>query len=109
MFKVPPKSWGQLKQVERKHYDNLREVLIPLLPRSRRILETLNACLNNCFNIVDYFYVPKYEEFTNLSGMVVVLSGEYFDPCIEDISFISKKEDVYKVCIHIVLQNVFKK
>ena len=59
MFKVPPKSWGQLKQVERKHYDNLREVLIPLLPRSRRILETLNACLNNCFNIVDYFYVPK--------------------------------------------------
>ena len=72
-------------------------------------LETLNAYLNNCFNIVDYFYVPKYEEFTNLSGMVVVLSGEYFDPCIEDISFISKKEDVYKVCIHILLQNVFKK
>ena len=72
-------------------------------------LETLNAYLNNCFNIVDYFYVPKYEEFTNLSGMVVVLSGEYFDPCTEDISFISKKEDVYKVCIHILLQNVFKK
>ena len=38
MFKVPPKSWGQLKQVERKHYHNLKEVLIPLLPRSRRIL-----------------------------------------------------------------------
>ena len=54
-------------------------------------LETLNAYLNNCFNIVDYFYVPKDEEFTNLSGIVVVLSGEYFDPCIEDISFISKK------------------
>ena len=97
MFKVPPKYWGQLKQVERKHYHSLREVLIPLLPRSRRILETLNACLNNCFKIVDYFYVPKDEEFTNLSGIVVVLSGEYFDPCTEDISFISKKEDVDKV------------
>ena len=106
---MPPKSWGQLKQVEKQHYHKLRDVLVPLLPRSRRILESLNASLNNCYEIWDCFYVPEYEEFTNLSGMVVVLSGECFDPCIEDISFISKKEDVYKVCIHILLQNVFKK
>lgn len=95
MFKIPPKSWGQLKQVEKQHYHDLRDVLIPLLPRSRRILESLNACLNNCFDIWDCFYVPEDEEFTNLSGIVVVLINEYSPNSL--ISFISKEIDVVKV------------
>ena len=92
MFKIPPKSWGQLKQVDRQHYHYLREVLIPMLPRSRRILETINAYLNNCFDIWDHFYVPKGEEFTNLSGIVVALMNEY-----SVITFLSKEKDVDKV------------
>ena len=92
MFKIPPKSRGQLKQVDKQHYHYLKEVLIPLLPRSRRILETLNACLNNCFDIWDQFYVPKDEEFTSLSGIVVVLMNQD-----SMISFISKEKDVDKV------------
>ena len=95
MFKIPPKSWGQLKQVEKQHYYDLRDVLIPLLPRSRRILESLNACLNNCFDIWDCFYVPEDEEFTNLSGIVVVLINEYSPNSL--ISFISKEKDADKV------------
>ena len=95
MFKIPPKSWAQLKQVEKQHYHNLRDVLIPLLPRSRRILESLNASLNNCFEIWDCFYVPEDEEFTNLSGIVVVLINEYSPNSL--ISFISKEKDVDKV------------
>ena len=95
MFKIPPKSWGQLKQVERQHYHNLRDTLVPLLPRSRRILESLNASLNNCFDIWDCFYVPEDEEFSNLSGIVVVLINEYSPNSL--ISFISKEKDVDKV------------
>ena len=92
MFKIPPKSWGQLKQVDRKHYHYLKEVLIPLLPRSRRIIETLNACLNNCFDIWDQFYIPEDEEFNSLSGIIVVLMNQD-----STISFISKEKDVDKV------------
>ena len=92
MFKIPPKSWGQLKQVDRKHYHYLKEVLIPLLPRSRRIIETLNACLNNCFDIWDQFYIPEDEEFNSLSGIIVALMNQD-----STISFISKEKDVDKV------------
>ena len=100
MFKIPPKSWGQLKQVDKQHYHYLKEVLMPLLPRSRRILETLNACLNNCFEIWDQFYVPKDEEFTSLSGIVVVLMNQD-----SMISFISKEKDVDKV-LNIMEENI---
>ena len=92
MFKIPPKSWGQLKQVDRKHYHYLKEILIPLLPRSRRILETLNACLNNCFDIWDQFYIPEDEEFNSLSGIIVALMNQD-----STISFISKEKDIDKV------------
>ena len=95
MFKIPPKSWGQLKQVEKQHYHDLRKILIPLLPRSRRILESLNASLNNCYDIWDCFYVPEGEEFTNLSGIVVALINEWSPNSL--ISFISKEKDVDKV------------
>ena len=95
MFRIPPKFWGQLKQVEKQHYHKLRDVLVPLLPRSRRILESLNASLNNCYEIWDSFYVPEYEEFTNLSGIVVVLINEWSPNSL--ISFISKEKDVEKV------------
>ena len=46
--------------------------------------------------VVDSFYVPQNEDFNNLSGIVLALSGEYFEPTAA-ISFISKKEDVSKV------------
>ena len=103
MFKIPPKSWGRLKQVEKQHYHNLREVLIPLLPRSRRILESLNACLNNCYDIWDCFYVPEDEELTNLSGIVVVLINEWSPNSL--ISFISKEKDVDKL-LNIIDQSI---
>ena len=48
--------------------------------------------------VVDSFYVPQNEDFNNLSGIVLALSGEYFEPTAA-ISFISKKEDISKVKI----------
>ena len=44
----------------------------------------------------DTFYVPFDEDISELSGIVVVLCGEFPDPTTA-ISFISKKEDVDKV------------
>ena len=44
----------------------------------------------------DTFYVPANEDILNLSGIVVVLSGELREER-RPISFISKKEDVTKV------------
>ena len=44
----------------------------------------------------DTFYVPFDEDISELSGIVVVLCGEFPDPT-SAISFISKKEDVDKV------------
>ena len=44
----------------------------------------------------DTFYVPANEDIWNLSGIVVVLSGELREER-RPISFISKKEDVTKV------------
>ena len=44
----------------------------------------------------DTFYVPVNEDIWNLSGIVVVLSGELREDR-RPISFISKKEDVTKV------------
>ena len=44
----------------------------------------------------DTFYVPFDEDISELSGIVVVLCGEFPDPTTA-ISFISRKEDVDKV------------
>ena len=44
----------------------------------------------------DAFYVPSNEDIWNLSGIVVVLSGELREER-RPISFISKKDDVTKV------------
>ena len=41
MFKIPPKSWGKLRQVEKEHFQFLIDVLKPLLPHSRQIYESL--------------------------------------------------------------------
>ena len=58
------------------------------------VLET-NRMKDANFNN-DSFYVPVDEDISKLSGIVVVLCGEFPDPT-SAISFISKKEDVAKV------------
>ena len=90
MSKIPLKSFEKLKQVKPEHFQALKDVLLPLLPRSRRIIESINLSFIDGYTLLDSFYVPKDEDFTNLSGIVIVVSGS-----IESIlSFISKKEDI---------------
>ena len=70
MFKIPPKTFGKFKKVERENYQVLKDVLLPLLPRSRRIVETLNLSLNDslgrCFFKHEYFLVTTMLNTSNL-------------------------------------------
>ena len=45
MFKQPPVQFGQFKQLESEYYADLYKVLLPLLPRTRRMLETLHLTM----------------------------------------------------------------
>ena len=45
MFRQPPKEFGKFKQIQPENYANLHDVLLPLLPRSRRILVTLQLTM----------------------------------------------------------------
>ena len=74
MSKIPLKSFGNLKQVETEHFQALKDVLLPLLPRSRRMIESINLSFIDGYTLLDLFYVPKDEDFTNLSGIVVAVS-----------------------------------
>ena len=45
MFQQPPALFGEFKKIESEHYDDLHKVLQTLLPRSRRILSTLQLTM----------------------------------------------------------------
>ena len=45
MFQQPPALFGKFKQIGPEHYDDLHKVLQTLLPRSRRILSTLQLTM----------------------------------------------------------------
>ena len=45
MFKQPPPNFGKFKQIRPEHYADLEKVLLLSLPRSRRILSTLQLAM----------------------------------------------------------------
>ena len=55
MFKQPPATFGKFKQIGPEHYADLEKVLLLSLPRSRRILSTLQlAMLGKAEFIVEF-------------------------------------------------------
>ena len=97
MFKTPPPIFGEFKQLSEKYYENLKSILEPELPRSRRTIETLKLTIKG-HDTSAFFYIPKHENPIELSGMVIVLFGEYPDPTTA-FSYFSKEQDVETVRI----------
>ena len=55
MFKQPPQEFGKFKLIGPEYYDDLYKVLLPLLPRSRRILATLQLTMKGTHTIQVYW------------------------------------------------------
>ena len=55
MFKQPPTNFGKFKQIGPEHYADLEKVLLLSLPRSRRILSTLQLAIQGKAKVVAKF------------------------------------------------------
>ena len=91
------------KQLAEEHYEILRQSLVPELPRSRRIVETLNLCSRGCsiFSETASFFIPKDEDpLAKLSGIVVATfpgDEKHYKTTTHALAYFSKKEDAEKV------------
>ena len=92
--KLVPDKFGLFRRVEDSELPEIARVLKEQLPRSRRILDSINITLKG-FQSSSPIYVPEMET-GSYSGIVVSLFAEYDDPTTA-ISFTSTEEDAEKV------------
>lgn len=92
--KLVPDKFGLFRRVEDSELPEISRVLKEQLPRSRRILDSINITLKG-FQSSSPIYVPETET-GSYSGIVVSLFAEYDDPTTA-ISFTSSEEDAEKV------------
>ena len=93
MLKKPPQIFGEFQQLPTKHFEHLKCILERELPQSRRTLETLKLTMGG-HDTSAFFYIPKLEEPSKPSGMVLVLPEHYQ---LTAFSHFSKKQDVDKI------------
>merc|ERR1712062_824799 len=75
------------------YFDHLKCILERELPQSRRTLETLKLTMGG-HDTSAFLYIPKYEEPSKPSGMVLVIPEHYE---LTAFSHFSKKQDVDKI------------
>ena len=91
-----PETIGHVKRLPATDYPTYHQVLISFLPRSRRILSTLELAMNA--RVERVFYVPKSDDPpSRISAMIISLSEEEPEP-FTAFTYFSKLEDVEKVC-----------
>ena len=92
--KSVPDKFGLFRRVQDSELPEIARVLSQHLPRSRRIVDSINITLKG-LQSSSPIYVPETEAGT-YSGIVVSLFAEYDDPTTA-ISFTSSEEDAEKV------------
>ena len=92
--KVIPKIFGQFRLVDEFELPEISKVLFELLPRSRRIYDSITISMRG-LESSSPIYVPV-DELENYSGIVVALFAEYDDPTTS-VSFVSSEKDAERV------------
>ena len=87
-----PQTFGQFKKLPSQYYEHLKCILESELPQSRRTLETLKLSIRQ--DTFASFYIPKMEEPSKMSGMVLVIPKHHQSVAF---SYFSKQKDIENI------------